>query len=210
MGIGGDGLLLLSEPDSAASSPGCGSTPRWLGGRTLRERSARGDHVPPAPRLDGLQHLLDPDDRGRAAPDDHGDYTCTVDMGRARLTSPTTRAEARTASRELEASGLRWRFQHVKIGNPQCSIRVGSIDDLEALDLPAIGPSIEHHALFPNRTNVSWYTSWRRTASGLGSSSVAWGRRCRRAPARRVLRWRTWLAAATAPSRWNSTAASSR
>ncbi len=46
----------------------------------------------------------------------------------------------------------------MKIGNPQCAIRVGSIDDLEALDLPAIGPSIEHHALFPNRTNVSWYT----------------------------------------------------
>jgi diaminopimelate epimerase len=28
----------------------------------------------------------------------------------------------------------------------------------EALDLPAIGPSIEHHAKFPNRTNVSWWT----------------------------------------------------
>ena len=26
------------------------------------------------------------------------------------------------------------------------------------LDLGAIGPGIEHHELFPNRTNVSWYT----------------------------------------------------
>ncbi|HEX2701885.1 MAG TPA: diaminopimelate epimerase, partial [Solirubrobacteraceae bacterium] len=25
------------------------------------------------------------------------------------------------------------------------------------LDLAAIGPAIEHHQLFPNRTNVSWY-----------------------------------------------------
>ena len=25
------------------------------------------------------------------------------------------------------------------------------------LDLAAIGPAIEHHELFPNRTNVSWY-----------------------------------------------------
>jgi diaminopimelate epimerase len=29
---------------------------------------------------------------------------------------------------------------------------------LNALDLPAIGPAIEAHELFPNRTNVSWYT----------------------------------------------------
>ena len=29
--------------------------------------------------------------------------------------------------------------------------------ELDALDLPAIGPAIERHELFPNRTNVSWY-----------------------------------------------------
>jgi diaminopimelate epimerase len=28
---------------------------------------------------------------------------------------------------------------------------------LSALDLPSIGPAIESHELFPNRTNVSWY-----------------------------------------------------
>ena len=27
-----------------------------------------------------------------------------------------------------------------------------------SLDLPAIGPALESHALFPNRTNVSWFT----------------------------------------------------
>ena len=30
--------------------------------------------------------------------------------------------------------------------------------ELEALDLAAIGSAIEHHELFPRRTNVSWYT----------------------------------------------------
>ena len=29
---------------------------------------------------------------------------------------------------------------------------------LAALDLDAVGPAIEGHAEFPNRTNVSWYT----------------------------------------------------
>ena len=40
------------------------------------------------------------------------------------------------------------------IGNPQTAIFVA--DGLEELDLPAIGPAIEHHELFPNRTNVSF------------------------------------------------------
>ncbi|MNG94718.1 diaminopimelate epimerase [Pseudomonas sp. JV241A] len=37
------------------------------------------------------------------------------------------------------------------MGNPHCSFFV---DDLAAIDLAAIGPGIETHPLFPNRTNV--------------------------------------------------------
>ena len=37
------------------------------------------------------------------------------------------------------------------MGNPHC---VFVVDDVEAVDLPAFGPSIEHHVLFPERTNV--------------------------------------------------------
>ena len=48
-------------------------------------------------------------------------------------------------------------FQHVSIGNPQCTISVGSLDELSPLDLGRIGPPIEANELFPNRTNVSWY-----------------------------------------------------
>ena len=40
------------------------------------------------------------------------------------------------------------------IGNPQCVIEAG--EELEQLDLRAIGPEIEHSELFPNRTNVSF------------------------------------------------------
>ncbi len=49
-------------------------------------------------------------------------------------------------------------FQHVSIGNPQCAIHVEDLATLNALDLSAIGPEIEGSELFPNRTNVSWYT----------------------------------------------------
>ena len=55
----------------------------------------------------------------------------------------------------IESGGREWSFQHVSIGNPQCAIVVDA-DELEGLDLAAIGPGIEGHELFPNRTNVSF------------------------------------------------------
>ncbi len=41
---------------------------------------------------------------------------------------------------------------------PQCAIRVGSVGELNDLQLSLVGPGIEGHALFPHRTNVSWWT----------------------------------------------------
>ena len=84
--------------------------------------------------------------------------TCSVDMGRARLKSDDYPAGDDAGRGELEAAGRRWRFQHVQVGNPQCAIEVSEPAELEGLDLTATGPQIERHALFPNRTNVSWYT----------------------------------------------------
>jgi diaminopimelate epimerase len=94
---------------------------------------------------------------GELRPTITGETTCIVDMGRAAFTSADYPGGDRDGLGELVADGTTWKFQHVKIGNPQCSIRVGSVPELETLDLPAVGPAIEHHELFPNRTNVSWY-----------------------------------------------------
>ena len=41
----------------------------------------------------------------------------------------------------------------VGIGNPHC---VFVVDDLESMDLPKLGAFYEHHALFPERTNVEF------------------------------------------------------
>ncbi len=94
---------------------------------------------------------------GELRPTVTGPSTCIVDMGHARLRSPDFPSGGEDGGGELEAGGRSWRFQHVSIGNPQCAIRVEAIGELEALDLPAIGPAIERHALFPRRTNVSWW-----------------------------------------------------
>jgi diaminopimelate epimerase len=114
--------------------------------------------------------------------------TCTIDMGRARLRSPDYPAGPDDGRGELEAAGRTWRFQHVQVGNPQCSIRLSDPAELDALDLRALGPEIEHHELFPHRTNVSWYTelepgrirvrvfergAGETSASGTGASGAA-------------------------------------
>jgi diaminopimelate epimerase len=111
-----------------------------------------------------------------------GPHTCRVDMGHARLTSKDFPAGPPDGAGELIAAGppqgpghepageagpsraaqdtphpRTWRFRHVSIGNPQCAIAVSDPDTLAGLDLRALGPSIEGHPEFPNRTNVSWY-----------------------------------------------------
>ena len=95
---------------------------------------------------------------GKIRPQITGPDTCRVDMGRAALSSKDYPDGPEDGTGTVQSAGREWRFRHVSIGNPQCAIRVADIDELEALDLPAIGPAIEASDLFPNRTNVSWYT----------------------------------------------------
>ena len=75
-------------------------------------------------------------------------------MGRARLTSPDY--PGGPSDGRGEVAGLA--FQHVSIGNPQCAIRVGDAEALARLDLAELGPPIQGSDLFPNRTNVSFWT----------------------------------------------------
>jgi diaminopimelate epimerase len=83
-----------------------------------------------------------------------GELTCSVDMGRASTSSKDFPSGGEDGRGTLEAGGRSWEFQHVSIGNPQCAIVVD--EELDELDLGAIGPEIEGHELFPNRTNVSF------------------------------------------------------
>jgi diaminopimelate epimerase len=114
--------------------------------------------------------------------------TCTIEMGTARLRSDDYPSGTDDGRGELTAGGRSWRFQHVQVGNPQCAIEVSDENELYALDLGAIGPEIEGHELFPNRTNVSWYTplapgrirarifergAGETTASGTGATGAA-------------------------------------
>jgi diaminopimelate epimerase len=91
---------------------------------------------------------------GPVTPTITSERTCSVEMGRALTRSKDFPSGGADGKGLLTAGGREWEFQHVSIGNPQCAIVVG--DGLEELDLATIGPDIEAHELFPNRTNVSF------------------------------------------------------
>jgi diaminopimelate epimerase len=91
---------------------------------------------------------------GEIRPTITSDSTCSVEMGRARLSSPDFPSGADDGRGTVLANGREFAFQFVSIGNPQCVIPVGR--GLEELDLGRIGPQIEGSELFPNRTNVSF------------------------------------------------------
>lgn len=81
---------------------------------------------------------------GEVRPTIIDERTCRVDMGRAQI------------GERAEVAGFPG--QEITIGNPQFSVRLDSQAEVDALDLPRVGPPIEHDARFPNRTNVSFWT----------------------------------------------------
>jgi diaminopimelate epimerase len=158
LGVFSDGILLLSEPDepgfvarlriynpdgSEAELSGNGAREAIL---YLRHRGWTDSDV------FSIQTAA-----GEIRPTITGPTTCTVDMGRAKLSSKDFPGGPDDGRSQLVDGGHEWAFQHVSIGNPQCAIRVDSRAELDALELPAIGPGIEGNELFPNRSNVSWY-----------------------------------------------------
>jgi diaminopimelate epimerase len=94
---------------------------------------------------------------GPVTPTITSERTCSVEMGGASTASRDFPSGGTDGRGTLGAAGRDWSFQHVSIGNPQCAIEVG--DELENLDLGEIGPAIEGHELFPNRTNVSFFSA---------------------------------------------------
>ena len=154
-GVGGDGILQLEPPDapgyvarlrifnpdgSEAELSGNGAREAIL---YLRHRGWTDSDT------FSIQTVA-----GEIRPTITGPTTCRVDMGRAALQSKDFPGGGDDGRGEV--AGLR--FQHVSIGNPQCSIRIAERDTLENLDLRSLGPAIEHDPQFPNRTNVSFWT----------------------------------------------------
>ena len=207
-GVFADGVLLLSRArDSGACRRPAHLQPRRLGGRAVGQRRARGDPVPAPRGWTEQDEFSIHTAAGTIRPTITGPDTCRVDMGRASLRPRTFPAARRMAAGQRRSRrGRTWRFQHVSIGNPQCAIHVGpSRRRWQRSIWPRSGRRSKATQLFPNRTNVSWYTEigdrdgddgtgrTGRAASARGSSSAGSGRRSPRAPAPRARRSPTLL-----------------
>jgi diaminopimelate epimerase len=158
-GVFADGLLLLSPPDE----PGFVARLRIFN-PDGSEAELSGNGAREAILYLRARGWTDADTfsiqtaAGEVRPTITSPTTCTVDMGRAKLTSKDYPDGPPDGGGEIPCPAHHvLRFQHVSIGNPQCAIRVGSLAELEELDLAEIGPGIEHDQRFPNRTNVSFY-----------------------------------------------------
>jgi diaminopimelate epimerase len=85
-----------------------------------------------------------------------GGRSVAVDMGRVSFDSaaiPVAGARREVLDEPLDVGGQQLRFSAATIGNPHCVIFRDSPSELEARTL---GPLIETHPLFPNRTNVQF------------------------------------------------------
>jgi len=188
-GVAADGILLLSE----AEQPGYIARLRIFN-PDGSEAELSGNGAREAVMYLHRHHWTDADSfaietpAGEIRPQITSATECTVDLGRAQVQSAGYPSGADDGRGELVAGGRTWRFQHVQVGNPQCAIRVADAAELASLDLQAVGPGIEHHELFPNRTNVSWFAELERgrvrarifergvgetSASGTGATGAA-------------------------------------
>ena len=162
-GVFGDGILLLSPPDAPGyvarlqifNPDGSESA---LSGNGAREAVL---YLHRHGRAGGEQFSIQTA-AGEIRPTITSPTTAALDIGRVRLRSddyPSGAPDGRGELTDVHAGHAHtWSFQHVQVGNPQCAIRVADTTALQELKLSHLGSGIEHHALFPNRTNVSWYT----------------------------------------------------
>jgi diaminopimelate epimerase len=191
-GIGGDGVVLhRPAPDgigfllvNAAGLPGeiSGNGLRCLAALAVREGWAGPRHV---------VHTVVGPKAVAVSPAEGGRYRIETDLGVPRLRSVEVPVALeppaeRVIDHPLEAAGRRVRVTATSMGNPHCAVFCDEPAD-DAL-LSTLGPALERHPFFPQRTNVEFVTVltrdeirvrfWERgvgytQASGTGSASAA-------------------------------------
>ncbi|HET9575991.1 MAG TPA: diaminopimelate epimerase [Nitrospira sp.] len=90
--------------------------------------------------------------------DRQGDASAvTVEMGRATFKPaalPCTLPADELIQQSIEVAGRSLTFTGVSVGNPHCVVFRQATESWSREDLLALGPALEHHAIFPKRTNV--------------------------------------------------------
>jgi len=146
-GIGADGLVLIDRSDVAdfrmrifnadgSEAKMCGNASRCIG-KYVYEQGLTTKTAVALETLSGIKELQLKVSAGKVD-------EVTVDMGEPQLISENV---------SLETGKQRYIGTVVSVGNPHYVIFT---DDVAAIDLPTVGPLIELHPMFPDRTNVEF------------------------------------------------------
>lgn len=183
---GGTAYIAIHNPDGSEAQA-CGNGTRCVASLLMAEA--------------GTEAVAIETVAGRLDCHRHADGRVTVDMGSANTdwrAIPLSQA-LDTASFSVPGAEQYGPATAVNIGNPHI---VFFVEDAEALDLAAIGPALEHHALFPERANIEFVAVrdpehlrmrvWERGAGitqacGSGACAVAVAAARRGVTARRVI-----------------------
>ncbi|MCZ6690751.1 MAG: diaminopimelate epimerase [Planctomycetota bacterium] len=158
-GVGGDGLILILPSKVAdarmrmfnadgGEAEMCGNGLRCVAKLLYEEGGVKKPHM----RVETGRGILEIDIRaenGRV-------LSARVGMGKPGLERseiPMGGGKGKAISVPLEAGGETFEATCVSMGNPHCVLFV---DDLESADVSRVGPLLEHHPIFPKRTNVGF------------------------------------------------------
>ena len=143
-GVGFDQLVVLTQGDAdghmtfynadGSTSGACGNATRCVARHLMQES--------------GTSALTLTSDRGELPAKDAGDGLTSVNMGHPFLEWQDIPLAQEMDTLALPIDGAP---TATGMGNPHCTFFV---EDVDAVDLERFGPGIEHHPLYPERTNV--------------------------------------------------------
>ena len=164
-GVGSDGLILIGPSDTAdfsmrifnsdgSEADMCGNGIRCLG-KYVYERGLTDKTELTVSTMGGLKKLWMTVEAGRVS-------RMKADMGEPSVEPsriPVMLEGEKVIAYPLQVFGKEWPITCVNMGNPHAVIFV---NDPDTIDLPTVGGMIEHHPLFPRRTNVEFVRVIRR------------------------------------------------
>lgn len=157
-GIGSDGLVLIGKSALAdfsmrifnadgSEAMMCGNASRCIG-KYVYDNKLTQKEVITLETLSGIKILKLHTENGLVE-------EVTVDMDLPLLTnsSQINTPDGKMLAKTITVDGKEYKGTFVCMGNPHLVI---FIDDIKDVNLPAIGPKLENHPLFPERTNVEF------------------------------------------------------
>lgn len=157
-GIGADGLVLIGPSDKAdlkvrifnpdgSESESCGNAIRCVA-KYVYTKGIFGEVI----KIDSLAGIIIP----QVILNKDKVTGIRVDMGEPRLERkeiPMLGPPGKVISEPLKVIDKEFKITALSMGNPHCVIYV---DDIYDIDLEKDGPEIEHHEVFPVKTNVEF------------------------------------------------------